>query len=70
MQTIMLKVNENYLQTILSILQSFKEGMIEDLSVIKYESKKVENNDIDTFFDKFQIDMSNYKFNRDEANER
>ncbi len=26
--------------------------------------------DAETFFNKFQIDMSNFKFNRDEANER
>ena len=74
MQTIQFRVSDNYLQIILSLLQSFKQGMIEDLSVIRNESKdnffKKKTDEIDTFFDKFQIDMSNYKFDRDEANAR
>ena len=74
MQTIQFRVSDNYLQIILSLLQSFKQGMIEDLSVVRNESKdnfiKKKTDEIDTFFDKFQIDMSNYKFDRDEANER
>jgi len=74
MQTIQFRVSDNYLQIILSLLQSFKQGMIEDLSVVRNESKdnfiKKKTDEIDTFFDKFQIDMSNYKFDRDEANAR
>ena len=74
MQTIQFRVSDNYLQIILSLLQSFKQGMIEDLSVIRNESKdnffKKKTDEIDTFFDKFQIDMSNYRFDRDEANAR
>lgn len=30
----------------------------------------IKNKTIDEIFDKFQIDMSNYHFDRDEANER
>ena len=74
MQTIQFRVSDNYLQIILSLLQSFKQGMIEDLSVVRNESKdnfiKKKTDEIDIFFDKFQIDMSNYKFDRDEANAR
>jgi hypothetical protein len=74
MQTIQFRVSDNYLQIILSLLQSFKKGMIEDLSVVKNESTdnftKKKTDEIDSFFDKFQIDMSNYKFDRDEANAR
>ena len=74
MQTIQFRVSDNYLQIILSLLQSFKQGMIEDLSVVRNESKdnfiKKKTDEIDTFFDKFQIDMSNYRFDRDEANAR
>ena len=74
MQTIQFRVSDNYLQIILSLLQSFKKGMIEDLSVVRNESTdnftKKKTDEIDTFFDKFQIDMSNYKFDRDEANAR
>ena len=74
MQTIQFRVSDNYLQIILSLLQSFKKGMIEDLSVVKNESTdnftKKKTDEIDTFFDKFQIDMSNYRFDRDEANAR
>ena len=74
MQTIQFRVSDNYLQIILSLLQSFKHGMIEDLSVIRNESKdnffKKKTDEIDIFFDKFQIDMSNYRFDRDEANAR
>ena len=48
--------------------------MIEDLSVVRNEStdnfSKKKIDEIDTFFDKFQIDMSNYRFDRDEANAR
>ena len=40
MQTIQFKVSDNYLQIILSLLQSFKKGMIEDLLIIKDEYKK------------------------------
>ena len=74
MQTIQFRVSDNYLQIILSLLQSFKKGMIEDLSVVKNESTdnftKKKTDEIDSFFDKFQIDMSNYRFDRDEANAR
>ena len=74
MQTIQFRVSDNYLQIILSLLQSFKQGMIEDLSVVRNESKdnfiKKKTDEIDIFFDKFQIDMSNYRFDRDEANAR
>ena len=44
MQVIQFKVNDNYIQLILSMLQSLKSGMIEDLSVIKNGSKRVVNN--------------------------
>jgi len=42
-QVIQFKVNDNYIQLILSILQSLKSGMIEDLSIIKNGSKKLVN---------------------------
>ena len=38
--------------------------------VEEIKDKKTIINSIDLFFDKFQIDFSSYKFNRDEANER
>ncbi len=44
MQVIQLKVNDNYLQLILSMLKSLKSGIIEDLSVIKNETKHTSNN--------------------------
>ena len=53
MQVIQFKVNENYIQLILSILQNLKKGIIEDLSIIKDSSNKSvkENiqNDINIF---------------------
>jgi len=53
MQVIQFKVNENYIQLILSILRNLKKGIIEDLSIIKYDSKKLvkedNQNDIDIF---------------------
>ena len=49
-QVIQFKVSDNYIQLILSILQSLKSGIIEDLSVIKNGSKQnvpnVEDSDI------------------------
>ena len=74
MQTVQFTVNDNYLQIVVSILKNLKQGMIRDLSIINNENQysncrnKVDNTDM--FFDKFQIDMSSYKFNREEANER
>ena len=44
MQVIQFKVNDNYMQLILSMLQSLKSGMIEDLSIIKNGSKRIINN--------------------------
>lgn len=74
MQTIQFRVSDNYLQIILSLLQSLKHGMIKDLSIVKNDYKhgkiKEKTDELDIFFDKFQIDMSNYKFDRDEANAR
>jgi hypothetical protein len=50
MQVIQFKVNDNYIQLILSMLQSLKSGIIEDLSIIKNDSKEsvpnMENGDI------------------------
>ena len=43
-QVIQFKVNDNYIQLILSMLQSLKSGMIEDLSVIKNGSKQIVKN--------------------------
>ena len=40
MQVIQFKVNDNYIQLILSMLQSLKSGIIEDLSIIKNDSKE------------------------------
>lgn len=74
MQTVQFRVSDNYLQIILSLLQSLKQGMIEDLSIVKNNYKqnktKEKTDETDMFFDKFQIDMSNYRFDRDEANAR
>jgi hypothetical protein len=74
MQTIQFRVNDNYLQIILSLLQNLKQGIIEDLSVVRNSPKdgfvKKKTDEIDIFFDKFQIDMSDYRFDRDEANVR
>jgi hypothetical protein len=74
MQTIQFRVNDNYLQIILSLLQNLKQGIIEDLSVVRNNPKdsfvKKKTDEIDIFFDKFQIDMSDYRFDRDEANAR
>ena len=74
MQTVQFRVSDNYLQIILSLLQSLKQGMIEDLSIVKnnYKQNKTKEkiDETDMFFDKFQIDMSNYRFDRDEANAR
>jgi hypothetical protein len=74
MQTIQFRVNDNYLQIILSLLQNLKQGIIEDLSVVRNSPKdgfvKKKTDEIDIFFDKFQIDMSDYRFDRDEANAR
>jgi len=74
MQTIQFRVNDNYLQIILSLLQNLKQGIIEDLSVVQNSPKdslvKKQTDEIDIFFDKFQIDMSDYRFDRDEANAR
>lgn len=36
----------------------------------KEKHMKSTNTDIDMFFGKFQIDLRNYRFNRDDANER
>ncbi len=65
MQTIQFRVNDNYLQIILSLLQNLKQGIIEDLSVVRNSPK-------DNFVKKKtdEIDMSDYRFDRDEANAR
>ena len=71
MQTIQFSVNNNYFKIVISILENLKQGIIEDLSITdtpKDNTKKVNN--LDSFFDTFQINMSNYKFDREEANER
>lgn len=73
MQTIQFKVNDNYLQIVLSLLKNLKQGIIEDVFIINENNKQPfqkKTDQIDTFFDKFQVDMSNYKFDRDEANAR
>jgi len=44
-QVIQFKVNDNYIQLILSMLQSLKNGIIEDLSIIKNGSKQIVNSD-------------------------
>jgi len=55
MQIIQFRVNDDYLQLILSILQNLKKGIIEDLSIIKNSSKDIKENntqnddDIDIF---------------------
>ena len=52
MQVIQFKVNDNYIQLILSMLQSLKNGIIEDLSIIKNGSKQIvssSSKDIDIF---------------------
>ena len=53
MQVIQFKVNENYIQLILSILQNLKKGIIEDLSIIKYDSKKSVKDDSQSDIDIF-----------------
>lgn len=71
MQTIQFSVNDNYFKIVISILENLKQGIIEDLSITdtpEYNTNKVNN--LDSFFDTFQINMSNYKFDREEANER
>jgi len=74
MQTIQFTVNDNYLQIVISLLKNLKQGIIEDLSISTNDNKKSNNEkeieDASLFFDKFQIDMSNYSFNREEANAR
>jgi len=53
MQTIQFRVNDNYLEIILTLLKSLKQGIIEDLSIVKndYISKQKikEQNDIDSW---------------------
>lgn len=73
MQTIQFTVNDNYLQIVVSILKNLKQGIIKDLSIMNNDSNKPNNKRMDNsdmFFDKFQIDMSDYTFNREEANAR
>ena len=43
MKTIQFKVNDNYIQLVLSILQSLKNGIIEDLSIVKNATKSSTN---------------------------
>jgi len=52
MQVIQFKVNDNYIQLILSMLQSLKGGIIEDLSVIKNGTKHNFNSEESDIFSK------------------
>lgn len=64
-EDLQIKLPDDYLQKEVEVIAfeiksetSPNEGEVTDFS------------DAEAFFDKFQIDMSNFKFNRDEANER
>jgi len=50
MQTIQFKVNDEYIQIILSLLKGMKRGIIKDLSIVNDDNKKpLEKKEIDIF---------------------
>jgi hypothetical protein len=49
MQTIQFTIDDKYTPTILSLLQSLKEGIISDLSIQSDTSKPLQQNDSDIF---------------------
>ena len=64
MQVIQFKVNDNYIQLILSMLQSLKSGIIEDLSIIKNDSKEsVPNMEDGDIFSKTSGIISSHNIN-------
>jgi hypothetical protein len=61
-------INEPYIQV--PNYEAFKGHEVRVVFLDLNNSKKeVKKNNLD-FFDKFQLDLSDFKFNRDEANER
>ncbi len=50
MQTLELKIDENYLSTVLSILQNLKDGIIKDITIKNKISISETNADLEEFY--------------------
>ena len=49
MQTLELKINENYMDIILAILRSLKDGMIQEITIKKTAKVDVDTSDLEEF---------------------
>ena len=63
-EDLQIKLPDDYLQKEIEVIAFEIKGDTSN------ESEVTDFSDAEAFFDKFQINMSNFKFNRDEANER
>jgi len=59
--------NEPYIK--IPEFERFKGHKLKVILLDTQDDKSKKRDDLD-FFDKFELDLSNFKFNRDEANER
>jgi len=59
--------NEPYIK--IPEFERFKGHKLKVILLDTQDEKSKNRDDLD-FFDKFELDLSNFKFNRDEANER
>ena len=64
------KLSNSDRELLKEVIKLLARGETLDKSYKDHNFIKKKTDEIDTFFDKFQIDMSNYKFDRDEANAR
>ena len=49
MQTLELKINENYIDIVLAILRSLKDGMIQEINIKKTAKVDIDNFDLEEF---------------------
>jgi len=50
MQTLELKISENYIDIVLAILRSLKDGMIEEINIKKKVQTDINNSDLEEFY--------------------